>query len=161
MNDIQYICESCGDRLAPCEGVHGCSYECTNQSCRQVYDAAEIEVPTFVPHPQPATEDKHTPGFNAPWTCVPANEQHFSYVIDAEGAMVSVQVRNDRDIDNLIAAAPELLSELRETAFDLSLVARSAKDAAKTDPRWDGVYEKLMERVHKAEATIAKAEGRS
>jgi len=61
----------------------------------------------------------------------------------------------------LIAAAPELLDELRETAFDLSLVARSAKGAAKTDSRWDGVYETLMERVHKAEALIAKAEGRS
>lgn len=143
MNDIQHICESCGDRLAPCEGVHGCSYECTNQSCRQVYDAEEVEVPTSVPNPQPATEIKHTPGFNAPWTCVPANEQHFSYVIDAEGAMVSVQVRNDRDIDNLIAAAPELLDALENLCIGIGM-------------GWE-----LDGMIEVAQAAINKAEGRS
>lgn len=71
---------------------------------------------------------------------------------------------------SLIAAAPDLLAErdrllaeierLREAAqegrTDLLIAANNARDAAKTDTRWQGVAEKLMARVAMIDAALAQ-----
>ena len=59
----------------------------------------------------------------------------------------------------LIAAAPDLLDAAKEGRTDLMIAADNARDAAKTDPRWEGVGEKLMARVAMMDAAIARATG--
>ena len=59
----------------------------------------------------------------------------------------------------LIAAASDLLDAAKEGRTDLMIAADNARDAAKTDPRWEGVGEKLMARVAMMDAAIARATG--
>lgn len=62
---------------------------------------------------------------------------------------------------HLIAAAPDLKAALKEARTDLMIVANNALSAAKTDPRWEGVYERLQIPIAKADAALSKAEGQS
>jgi len=48
-----------------------------------------------------------------------------------------------------------LEAALRECRTDLMIAAGNADDAARTDPRWDGVGEKLRVRVREADAALA------
>jgi hypothetical protein len=80
-------------------------------------------------------------------------------VISKGVAIIANDIENEADA-YLIAAAPELLAELEEARIDLLLVRNSARDAAKTDPRWEGVAEILDKRVQAADAAINKATGK-
>ena len=51
----------------------------------------------------------------------------------------------------------ELVEALEEARTDLMIAAGNARTAAKTDVRWEGVYDKLMARVAQADAVLAKA----
>lgn len=114
---------------------------------------------------------KHTPG---PWwveITTPTGEplSYYSEVsgnkwgalaqvvtaMDGEGGLCAEGVANAR----LIAAAPELLEALIETRTSLMIVAEQVLDASKTDPRWEGVYEKLTPYLEQSRAAIAKATG--
>jgi hypothetical protein len=48
-----------------------------------------------------------------------------------------------------------LEAALRECRTDLMIAAGNADDAARTEPRWDGVGEKLRVRVREADAALA------
>jgi hypothetical protein len=71
----------------------------------------------------------------------------------------SVPVEQAEANARLIAAAPDLLDALRECRTDLIIGANNADHAAKTDPRWEGVGDRLRYRASKADAAIAKATG--
>jgi hypothetical protein len=67
-------------------------------------------------------------------------------------------------VDNVIGVplydmAPELYEAGSEACIDFKLMLENALHAAKTDPRWEGVYEKLIPRVRALEAALAKARG--
>ena len=60
-----------------------------------------------------------------------------------------------------IARVPDMEAEilrlreaLGEARIDLMLCADNARDAAKTDPRWEGVAEKLMARVAECDKAL-------
>ncbi len=60
-----------------------------------------------------------------------------------------------------VSTAPveALASVLRECRTDLMLQSDYARDAAKTDARWDGIADRLRKRVHEADAALAAYEG--
>jgi len=105
---------------------------------------------------------QHTP---APWLVGEDQsvDETWSIVTTSGGSIIAnVNDRHDRLANaRLIAAAPDLLEAAKEGRTDLMIAADNARDAAKTDSRWDGVADKLMERVRMMDAAIAKAEGRS
>lgn len=110
------------------------------------------------------TEQKHTPG---PWHSVPSmpSEGFNCWWLMAGSRNIATISGYQGDTEceanaRLIAAAPDMLEALRECCTDLMIAADNARDAAKTNPRWDGVDEKLMERVNQGRAAIAKAEGK-
>jgi hypothetical protein len=101
---------------------------------------------------------QHTPG---PWLrpavqTVRASNGRLIARVDAGGDISGKEVVANA---SLIAAAPDLLEAAREGRTELMISADNARDAAKTDPRWEGVAEKLMQRVRMMDAAIAKATG--
>lgn len=63
------------------------------------------------------------------------------------------------EIERLRTLNTDLVWALLEARTDLMIAANNADDAAKTDPRWEGVSSRLRERNHQIDAVLAKAEG--
>ena len=115
------------------------------------------------------TDLKHTPG---PWTSgindVPyAEHDGIAWTVDAEiGGICMVDGPDEWNEANarLIAAAPELLTELVEARTTLSILRTQVmveigRCADPSESRWEGVPEKLKERLDAMDAAITRATG--
>ena len=93
---------------------------------------------------------KHTPG---PWVINPKNGHEYPTFIDTVGGISAspiAKVYDDRDT-HLIAAAPELLSELKQCAALLKTAADEINDAIGKAV--------IVHRLEVVSALIAKATG--
>lgn len=120
------------------------------------------------------TEQSHTPG---PWTAI--DNGYYCHVVSGEGTVVdacpskfiaggTIEHPSPREKANarLAAASPELLDELTEARTTLSILRTQimveiGRCADPTESRWEGVPEKLKERLDAIDAAIAKATGDS
>lgn len=75
---------------------------------------------------------------------MPIAGKHVVENLDANGYEVVKKSENAR-----------LREALPEARTDLMIVAENALAAAKTDPRWEGVYDKLMARVRECDKALA------
>lgn len=81
---------------------------------------------------------------------------------DAQGD-VSLAFANDAVAlhERVRSSAPELLEALEETDKDLTVLMGNIGDAAKRDPKWEGMYEVVSAWRSRNRAVIAKATGES
>ena len=106
------------------------------------------------------SESKHTRG---PWRTHIADS---TLVVDADGNEIA-RTLGDYDTEyeametraTFIKAAPDLRAALAECRADLMIHAGNADNAAKSDPRWEGVGEKLRMRIRQADAALSAARG--
>ena len=116
--------------------------------------------------PAPQSLGCHTPG---PWVARRMHTGGFDIfdprnrdVVTVYGGGVEIESREANA--RLIAAAPELLDGLTEARTTLSILRTQimveiGRCADPSESRWDGVPEKLKERIEEIDAAIARATG--
>ena len=105
----------------------------------------------------------HDAGTDGPWFVNAGDSEWSSGITGMNGyAVVWVSSRPDEGIQNdadapRIARVPQMEAALLaadELATDMMICIGNIRDAAKTDPRWDGVADKLNARLTAYRAAI-------